>query len=334
MAEAISELPPAASIALTDEWALNQSGTTRRGNVALLPSVIEGSIDHAAIQNIGSNTHGAIDSHISNNANPHSVTKTQIGLENVENTKVNLTATIAPTVNNDDTEGYSILSRWADITADKEYVALDVTTGAAVWTETTSSAAGSTTFLGLTDTPGAYTTGNSIYSVNTGTTAVFETTTVLTEPAANQFTLTRGTSVAAFQNDLTVSSACIINQNLSQTSDVNFVNVDMAGRYSVGPVTINSAGSPYTALDLGGVGVVFVDSSVGAVTLSGAINGVANQIIQIVMISALNSFTLSYNVGLNQKFFVRGMIDETIIADFGGLTLICDGTNWFDATRA
>ena len=46
-------------------------------------------------------------------------------------------ATGTPTVNNDGTQGYGVGSRWIDITADKEYVCLDASTGAAVWIETT-----------------------------------------------------------------------------------------------------------------------------------------------------------------------------------------------------
>lgn len=69
---------------------------------------------------------------------PHSVTKTQVGLSNVENLKVKLDATSAPTVNNDVDEGYTVGSRWVDVTNDKEYICLNNTDGAAVWTETTS----------------------------------------------------------------------------------------------------------------------------------------------------------------------------------------------------
>lgn len=43
-------------------------------------------IDHTVIQNIGIYTHDEIDSHISATNNPHSVTKTQIGLSAVDNT--------------------------------------------------------------------------------------------------------------------------------------------------------------------------------------------------------------------------------------------------------
>lgn len=48
-------------------------------------------------------------------------------------------ATAAPDADNDVDEGYAVGSRWIDVTNDKEYVCLDATDGAAVWTETTAS---------------------------------------------------------------------------------------------------------------------------------------------------------------------------------------------------
>lgn len=56
--------------------------------------------------------------------------------------KNNLAATAAPAVTDDSNAGYAIGSRWADTTNDKEYVALDVSVGAAVWKETTASGSG------------------------------------------------------------------------------------------------------------------------------------------------------------------------------------------------
>lgn len=61
-------------------------------------------------------------------------------LGNVANLKVNLTATTAPLATDDSDDGYSVGSRWIDGTADKEYVCLDSTVGAAVWNETTAGA--------------------------------------------------------------------------------------------------------------------------------------------------------------------------------------------------
>jgi hypothetical protein len=45
-----------------------------------------GQIDHTHLSNIGLNSHSTIDSHISSTSNPHSVTKTQVGLSDVDNT--------------------------------------------------------------------------------------------------------------------------------------------------------------------------------------------------------------------------------------------------------
>lgn len=60
-------------------------------------------------------------------------------------------ATAAPAVTDDSGDGYAIGSRWIDTTNDKEYVCLDSTVGAAVWTETTAGgASGPITASGLT----------------------------------------------------------------------------------------------------------------------------------------------------------------------------------------
>lgn len=49
-----------------------------------LATISSGVSDHTLLTNIGTNTHAQIDSHISNTSNPHSVTKSQIGLSNVD----------------------------------------------------------------------------------------------------------------------------------------------------------------------------------------------------------------------------------------------------------
>lgn len=105
-------------------------------------------------------------------------------------TKNKFDATSAPTVNNDTDEGYTVGSKWYDVTADKGYVCMDNTDGAAVWIEITS--LGTTTFTGLTDTPANYTgEGGKVVKVNSGEdalefgTAGANTFTALTDTPAN-----------------------------------------------------------------------------------------------------------------------------------------------------
>jgi hypothetical protein len=54
----------------------------------------QGVIDHAGLSNIGTNSHVVIDTHIADLANPHAVTKAQVGLGNVVNTDTTTTANI------------------------------------------------------------------------------------------------------------------------------------------------------------------------------------------------------------------------------------------------
>lgn len=78
-----------------------------------------------------------IQSHISSTANPHSVTKSQVGLGNVENTKNNVSAVTYPGSNNDNTQGYSKGSIWIYTTYNLAWICTDASTGAAKWLDIT-----------------------------------------------------------------------------------------------------------------------------------------------------------------------------------------------------
>jgi hypothetical protein len=94
--------------------------------------------------------------------------KTDLGLTNALNLVNNLAAAAPPGETDDsDPAGYGVGSLWLDTTNDKAYICLDATNGSAVWKDITG-AAGSATFLGLTDTPADYTDdGLKVVRVNT-----------------------------------------------------------------------------------------------------------------------------------------------------------------------
>lgn len=92
---------------------------------------------HGDLVDIGSNTHAQVDSHIGSSANPHTVTKAQVNLTNVEDLKVNLAASVDPVATDDSGSGYAIGSRWVNTSTNKEFVCTDATPTAAVWLETT-----------------------------------------------------------------------------------------------------------------------------------------------------------------------------------------------------
>lgn len=96
----------------------------------------DGSVDNSEFRYITgatSNIQSQINDHTGAVNNPHSVTKAQIGLSNVENLKINLNALVPPASTNDITESYSIGSRWIDTNTNKEYICLDATENAALW---------------------------------------------------------------------------------------------------------------------------------------------------------------------------------------------------------
>lgn len=74
-----------------------------------------------------------------------------------------LDATVAPTVNDDSADGYSIGSHWYDLTAKRAYVCLDATVGAAIWVEVTV-AGGATDYVCVVDEKSDGTHGGSFSS--------------------------------------------------------------------------------------------------------------------------------------------------------------------------
>lgn len=178
-----------------------------------------GSIIHQSLSGAGTNTHTQIDSHIANTSNPHSVTKSQVGLGNVLDIKHKIDATTTPLVSNDDTESYSAGSTWIDVTNDKAYICLDNSTGAAVWLDITN------------QNMGEINTASSV-----GGTAIFK----------------QKTGVDFEFKGLTASSLINLTANTNNVEiDVNQGNITTVGTLNAGSITsgfgsIDIGSSPFT----------------------------------------------------------------------------------------
>jgi hypothetical protein len=85
--------------------------------------------------------------HINDKNNPHDVTKSQIGLGNVENVLNNYTAITTPTINDDSGDGYTIGSTWVNTSTGSTFILTDPTITAAVWIDITSGSSANATQL-------------------------------------------------------------------------------------------------------------------------------------------------------------------------------------------
>ncbi len=113
-------------------------------------------------------------------------------------------------------------------------------------------------------------------------------------------------------------------------------------------LSFKASGSPFTStktvsavgptdnVDVDGIGILFLDCSANAVTIGGFINGIEGQVLQIARLcAAVNDATLEHNEGTgNQDIFLHRGADETLTGEYGGWTLVCNGSHWFDVSHA
>jgi uncharacterized lipoprotein YehR (DUF1307 family) len=186
------------------------------GNDEVDVDVSEGNITHDNLSGAGTNTHAQIDTHLASTSNPHSVDKADVSLGNVENLKVNLNASTDPTVDDDSGSGYSVGSRWINISTDKEFVCSDASSGAAVWTETTAGAGG-----GEANTASNVGTGGvGVYKTKVGVDLRFKKI----NAGSSKITITDDTGND--EVDVDVSEGNIDHQNLSGAGTNDHSNID------------------------------------------------------------------------------------------------------------
>lgn len=99
--------------------------------------------------------------------------------------------------------------------------------------------------------------------------------------------------------------------------------------FSTGPV-------PQDDVDVLNIRTLFLDCSGNSVIIGAFVGGVDNQILHITRLdNAANAATLEHNeLTANQNIFLHAGLDETLVAEYGGWCLACNGTSWFDMSHS
>lgn len=108
------------------------------------------------------------------------------------------------------------------------------------------------------------------------------------------------------------------------------------GRIVKNTATLSAVG-PTDNYDVEEINVLFIDTTGNSVTIGGFINGVAGQVLHIVKTDNTggnSAIVENAEPHAFQKIYLHAGLDETLLAEFGGWTLICDGTHWYDVSHS
>ena len=108
--------------------------------------------------------------------------------------------------------------------------------------------------------------------------------------------------------------------------------LEVNGAISSGGLTITASADD---TDVSGVNVVWINANAAAIIIGGFTGGVENQTIYVSVIDHTHDVTLEHleGVGGTQQIYMHDSADETL-DNYGGWTLVCDGTAWHDASHA
>ncbi len=98
----------------------------------------------------------------------------------------------------------------------------------------------------------------------------------------------------------------------------------------------HSAVGPTDNVNVSNVGILFLDCSANAVTIGGFTLGILGQHLHIARLcAAVNDATLEHDEPhAFQRIFLHAGADETLTGEYGGWTLVCNGSRWYDVSHA
>ena len=143
--------------------------------------------------------------------------------------------------------------------------------------------------------------------------------------------LDRGSTTVNCLGALNVATTATITGDL-EADDATFTgDLNVSKKISSGTATLTASSDDYDVAD---INVLFITTAGGAVVLGGLKNGVDGQYLHIARKDATNDFTLEHLEGVGtQDIYMHEGTDETIDS-WGGFTLVCDGSNWYDVSHA
>lgn len=99
--------------------------------------------------------------------------------------------------------------------------------------------------------------------------------------------------------------------------------------FSTGPAQQND-------VDVSNVNILFLDCSANDIIIGGFVGGVNGQVLRIAKLCAAEQdVTMKHIAGTgNQDMYLHAGGDETLRGEYGGWTLACDGSSWYDVSHA
>ena len=112
-----------------------------------------------------------------------------------------------------------------------------------------------------------------------------------------------------------------------------FVYADTLAVYNQVGTTLTVAG-PTNDVDVTGVSVVFTAGATGPVVIGGFVGGVNGQVLHVVSTETTHGFTLeNAEAAGDQDIFLSAEADTSVATKGGGIILVCDGSNWYEAAK-
>lgn len=116
-------------------------------------------------------------------------------------------------------------------------------------------------------------------------------------------------------------------------SSITALDGTFTGKVEYATDTLSATG-PTDDVDVSGINVLKVDTASNNVTIGGLANGTDGQVLHVVVVDPTNNAILEHNeAGGSQDIFLSDGADETITASYGGWTLVCNGTSWFEVDQ-